>query len=68
MYREWAPAAQAAQIIGDFNGWQGTPLARDEFGVWSVRLPDGARAALTKVSGHTVGSLGDGEEAWIGWR
>ena len=42
MYREWAPAAQSAQLIGDFNGWQGTPLERDDFGVWSVRLPDGA--------------------------
>jgi len=42
VYREWAPAAQGAQLIGDFNGWQGTPLERDDFGVWSVRLPDGA--------------------------
>ena len=41
VYREWAPAAQSAQLIGDFNGWEGTPLQRDEFGVWSVRLPDG---------------------------
>ena len=41
VYREWAPAAQSAQLIGDFNGWQGTPLDRDDFGVWSVRLPDG---------------------------
>ena len=44
VYREWAPAAQGAQLIGDFNGWQGTPLERDDFGVWSVRLPDGADA------------------------
>ena len=41
VYREWAPAAQSARLIGDFNGWQGTPLDRDDFGVWSVRLPDG---------------------------
>ena len=41
VYREWAPAAQSAQLIGDFNGWEGTPLKRDEFGVWSVRLSDG---------------------------
>ena len=41
-YREWAPAAQAAWLIGDFNDWQGTELQRDEFGVWSVTLSDNA--------------------------
>ena len=48
VYREWAPAAQSAQLIGDFNGWQGTPLERDDFGVWSVRLPDGAGCSRSK--------------------
>lgn len=43
VYREWAPAAKAVHLIGDFNGWSwDTPLERGEFGVWSVRLPDGA--------------------------
>ncbi len=49
MYREWAPAAQSAQLIGDFNGWQGTPLDRDDFGVWSMRLPDGESLIETEV-------------------
>lgn len=40
VFRDWAPAAQAAWLIGDFNGWEGTPLEKDEFGVWSVSLPD----------------------------
>ena len=44
-YREWAPAAQAAWLIGDFNEWKGTPLAKDDFGVWSVELPDGPGGA-----------------------
>ncbi len=41
-YREWAPGAEALFLIGDFNHWdrQATPLARDDFGVWSVFLPD----------------------------
>jgi 1,4-alpha-glucan branching enzyme len=43
-YREWAPAAQAAWLIGDFNEWQGTALEKNEFGVWSASLPDGAPA------------------------
>jgi hypothetical protein len=43
VYREWAPAAQAAALIGDFSGWQPVWMDRDQWGVWSVRLPDGAR-------------------------
>ena len=39
-YREWAPAATAAWLIGDFNNWEGTELEKDDFGVWSVTLPD----------------------------
>lgn len=42
IYREWAPGASAAQLIGDFNGWTGTWMEKNEFGVWSVTLPDGA--------------------------
>lgn len=41
VYREWAPGAIAAQLIGDFNEWTGTWMERDEFGVFSVTLPDG---------------------------
>ncbi|PKI55117.1 hypothetical protein CRG98_024408 [Punica granatum] len=42
VYREWAPPAQEAQIIGDFNGWDGSKhvMEKNEFGVWSVRIPD----------------------------
>lgn len=41
-YREWAPAAQALRLIGDFNQWNRSshPMTRDEFGVWSIFLPD----------------------------
>lgn len=41
MYREWAPGAAEAQLIGDFNDWQGTAMERDAFGTWTLRLPDG---------------------------
>ncbi|KAG6402412.1 hypothetical protein SASPL_134605 [Salvia splendens] len=42
VYREWAPAAQEAEVIGDFNGWNGAAhkMEKDQFGVWSVRIPD----------------------------
>jgi 1,4-alpha-glucan branching enzyme len=41
VYREWAPAAQALFLVGDFNGWdrQATPLQRLEYGVWEAFLP-----------------------------
>ena len=41
-YREWAPQAQSLALIGDFNGWDrnADPLTRDQWGVWSVFLPD----------------------------
>ncbi|KIY96654.1 1,4-alpha-glucan branching enzyme, partial [Monoraphidium neglectum] len=41
VYREWAPAATAAALIGDFSGWQPVWMEKGEFGVWSVTLPDG---------------------------
>lgn len=42
-FREWMPWAQEAQLIGDFNGWDGnaTPLTKGDFGVWECDLPPG---------------------------
>eukprot|EP00252_Welwitschia_mirabilis_P009173 TRINITY_DN21526_c0_g1_i3.p1 TRINITY_DN21526_c0_g1~~TRINITY_DN21526_c0_g1_i3.p1 ORF type:complete len:776 (+),score=154.88 TRINITY_DN21526_c0_g1_i3:122-2449(+) len=42
VYREWAPAAQEAQLIGDFNGWNGAnhQMSRDQFGVWTIFIPN----------------------------
>ncbi|GJN39398.1 hypothetical protein PR202_gb28512 [Eleusine coracana subsp. coracana] len=41
VYREWAPAAQEAELIGDFNNWNGVKhrMKKDEFGVWSIKIP-----------------------------
>ncbi|KAI9823117.1 MAG: alpha-1,4-glucan branching enzyme [Phylliscum demangeonii] len=40
-YREWAPNATQAHLIGDFNGWnrEATPMKKDPYGVWEVILP-----------------------------
>ncbi len=63
-YREWAPGAQALSLIGDFNDWQrdATALARDEWGVWSVFLPDrdyGQRFLHHgRIKVHVVGTSG----------
>lgn len=40
IYREWAPGAKAAALIGDFNGWEPYWMDKDQWGVWSIELPD----------------------------
>ena len=42
VYREWAPAARAVQLIGDFNDWNGWNLERESFGTWKISIPKGA--------------------------
>jgi 1,4-alpha-glucan branching enzyme len=54
-YREWAPSAHALYLTGDFNEWDRTshPLQREEYGVWSIFLPD-AEYADRLVHGSRV--------------
>lgn len=74
VYREWAPNAVQANLIGDFNGWnrEATSMARNEFGVWEVTLPakDGQPAIPhnTKVKISMIIPSGERIEripAWI---
>jgi len=41
-YREWAPVADGLFLVGDFNNWdrRSHPLQCDEYGAWSIFLPD----------------------------
>jgi 1,4-alpha-glucan branching enzyme len=41
LYREWAPNAMRAYLIGDFNNWDrdATPMTKDDFGVFEVTVP-----------------------------
>ena len=61
-YREWAPSARALFLIGDFNGWDRAahPMQRDDWGVWSLFLPDAEYAERltheSKVKVHIVGA------------
>ncbi|MDR2464718.1 MAG: hypothetical protein LBD38_00375 [Streptococcaceae bacterium] len=62
VFREWAPNAEKIQIIGDFNGWEGSayPLHPLEGGSWEIlvknqALPVGSRVKLriTSKEGET---------------
>jgi 1,4-alpha-glucan branching enzyme len=58
--REWAPAAQAVYLIGDFNGWnrESHPLAPAGHGVWQLQLPGDALAHGQLVKLHIIGADG----------
>eukprot|EP00741_Cyanophora_paradoxa_P021974 tig00021432_g21211.t1 len=74
-YREWAPGARSLSIMGDFNGWNrdSHKCERDQFGCWSIRIPDKADGSPaiahgSKVKCHLVlanGEHGDRIPAWI---
>jgi 1,4-alpha-glucan branching enzyme len=67
-YREWAPAALQLRLIGDFNNWDrmANPLVRDQFGVWSLFLPDekfgDTLVHLSRVKVHVVAEDGAKED------
>ena len=45
-FRTYAPGAQAVELIGEFNGWQGMPMAREgQGGVFSCRI-QGAKPGI----------------------
>jgi 1,4-alpha-glucan branching enzyme len=62
-YREWAPGAEQLFLTGDFNGWDRSshPLTRDDYGVWSLFIPNEGGAALAhggRVKVHVVSTSG----------
>ncbi|CAO1631674.1 unnamed protein product [Parajaminaea phylloscopi] len=75
VYREWAPGAVSASLIGDFNGWSkdSHKMTKDEFGVWSISIPASSQGtcaiphnskvkiSMTTQSGETIDRL----PAWI---
>ncbi|KAK9370515.1 glycoside hydrolase superfamily [Lipomyces kononenkoae] len=74
VYREWAPNAVDAYLIGDFNNWNRDQykMTKDDYGVWSITLPSNngvpliphntkIKIALTLPNGATVDRL----PAWI---
>ncbi|KAI1328043.1 alpha amylase [Xylariaceae sp. FL0255] len=41
IYREWAPNAVQASLVGDFNNWdiKSHPMKQNDFGVWELVIP-----------------------------
>ena len=58
--REWAPAAQAVSLIGDFNNWnrEANPLTPSLSGVWNLELAGDALVHGQKVKLHIIGADG----------
>jgi 1,4-alpha-glucan branching enzyme len=60
--REWAPAARAVSLLGDFNDWnpKSHPLTEVGDGHWKITLPGSALAHRQHVKLHIIGA--DGSE------
>ncbi|XP_010664077.1 1,4-alpha-glucan-branching enzyme 1, chloroplastic/amyloplastic isoform X2 [Vitis vinifera] len=67
VYREWAPAAQEAQVIGDFNGWDGSNhrMERNQFGVWSIKIPDSGGNPAIPHNSRVKFRFKHGDGVWV---
>jgi len=74
-YREWAPGAQQAALVGDFNGWNETShmMNKNDFGTFEICLPNNedGTAAIEHGSRVKIRMQGQGGDwfyripAWI---
>ncbi|XP_057534587.1 1,4-alpha-glucan-branching enzyme 2-2, chloroplastic/amyloplastic-like [Amaranthus tricolor] len=73
-YREWAPGATWASLVGDFNNWNPNAdvMTRNEFGVWEIFLPNNAdgspaipHGSRVKIHMDTPSGIKDSIPAWI---
>ena len=55
-YREWAPAAKAASLIGDFNAWntEKNMMSKNEYGVFELFMPNNADGSAAIPHGSRV--------------
>ncbi|KAA3484462.1 1,4-alpha-glucan-branching enzyme 2-2, chloroplastic/amyloplastic-like [Gossypium australe] len=67
VYREWAPAAQEAQVVGDFNGWDGSnhKMEKNEFGVWSIKIPDSEGNPAIPHNSRVKFRFKHGDGVWV---
>ncbi|KAL6899842.1 hypothetical protein ACP4OV_006500 [Aristida adscensionis] len=73
-YREWAPGADSAALVGDFNNWDPSAcrMSKDSFGVWEIFLPNNAdgsspipHGSRVKIRMDTPSGIKDSIPAWI---
>ncbi|PKA62389.1 1,4-alpha-glucan-branching enzyme 2-2, chloroplastic/amyloplastic [Apostasia shenzhenica] len=73
-YREWAPGAKSASLIGDFNNWNPNAdiMTKNEFGMWEIFLPNNAdgsppipHGSPVKIRMDTPSRIKDSIPAWI---
>uniref|UniRef100_A0A8R7PG48 Glycosyl hydrolase family 13 catalytic domain-containing protein n=1 Tax=Triticum urartu TaxID=4572 RepID=A0A8R7PG48_TRIUA len=73
-YREWAPGAHSAALVGDFNNWNpnADTMTRDDYGVWEIFLPNNAdgspaipHGSRVKIRMDTPSGVKDSISAWI---
>ncbi|KAG8748503.1 alpha-1,4-glucan branching enzyme [Ceratobasidium sp. 414] len=74
VYREWAPNAVEASLIGDFNNWDRSShrMSKDQYGVWAITIPsDNGRCVIPHDSKIKLSMVIPGGErierlpAWI---
>lgn len=60
VYQEWAPAAQALWLIGDFNAWDEVshPMHASPEGIWTIKLPADALRHGEKFKVRVLGADG----------
>ncbi|KAJ2718284.1 alpha-1,4-glucan branching enzyme [Coemansia sp. Benny D115] len=55
-YREWAPGAREASLVGDFNNWnvEANRMERNEYGVWQTLVPNLADGSVAIKHGSHI--------------
>ncbi|VAH48080.1 unnamed protein product [Triticum turgidum subsp. durum] len=71
-YREWAPGADSAALVGDFNNWDPNAdhMSKNDLGVWEIFLPNNADGSPpiphgSRVRMDTPSGIKDSIPAWI---
>lgn len=51
VYREWAPAARAASLVGEFNGWDDSanPCVKDDFVSGTLMMREAGDMSLRRA-------------------
>lgn len=64
--RDWLPGAREVFVFGDWNNWNRTefPLEKDEWGIWSVFIPDHRTAGRLKHGSLIKLHIHGADDSW----